>query len=114
MNLNELITESIKSTISGKKGQTSVQYGGDKKASLKDANVDSKNQSALEAGLKGKLSKGHTNPQGEGGRDLIERNPDLAAIVAAAVAAVQKAGQGSIQNNNPSAPKFTPPGPATK
>ena len=114
MNLNELILESIKTSISTKKDQTSVQYGGDKKASIKDATVDSKNQSSLEAGLKGKLSKDNTNPQGEGGKDLIARNPDLAAIVAAAVAAVQKAGQGSVQNTNPSVPKFTPPEPATK
>lgn len=114
MNLNEIITESIKTTINAKKGQTSVQFGGDKKASIKDANVDTKNQSSLEAGLKGKLSKDNTNPQGEGGKDLIARNPDLAAIVAAAVAAVQKAGQGAVQNNNPAVPKFTPPAPATK
>ena len=113
MNLNELIMESIKPNFSGKKNPTSVQFGGEKKASLADANVDSKNQAALEAGLKGKLSKDNTNPQGEGGKDLLARNPDLAAIVAAAIAAVQKAGQGAKAGSS-AAPSFTPPGPATK
>lgn len=113
MNLNELIMESIKPNFSSKKNPTSVQFGRDKKASLADANVDSKNQAALEAGLKGKLSKDNTNPQGEGGKDLLARNPDLAAIVAAAIAAVQKAGQGAKAGSS-AAPSFTPPGPATK
>lgn len=113
MNLNELIMESIKGSISGEKNSTSVKYGGETKSSLKDSNVENKNQSALEAGLKGKLSKDHTNPQGEGGKDLIARNPDLAAIVAAAVAAAQRAGQGAHVTPNPNV-KFTPPAPATK
>ena len=115
MDLNELIMESLNNTImEGKKAkqQTAVQFGGSKDPGLKDVNVASKNQAAVEDGLKGDINKKNKNPQGEGGKEAlaaVQKNPKLSAAV---VAGVAKAGIGAKMKPNPNV-KFTPPAPAT-
>ena len=111
MNLNELITESIKSTISGKKDQTSVQFGGSTEPGLKDKNMDSKNQTDLEAGLKSDgASKEHANPQGEAKTGLTPAQM-ATKLGPAVVAGIACAGIGAKKGNT-AAPNFTPPAPA--
>lgn len=114
MQLNELITEGMKTIIEGKnkeKQQTSVHYGGDKATSMKDSHVSSKAQSDLEGGLKGDIDKKNKNPQGEGGKDAIQaiqKHPNLGpALVAGIFNAKAKKGKSSIGN-------FKAPAPATK
>jgi len=110
MELNELIMESIKTTIHENKQQTSVQFGGNKGPSMKDTKVDDKAQSATEGGLKEKLAKENTNPQGESDEALeaIQKNPNL---VKAVVAGVINVGAKIVPNKDV---KFTLPAPATK
>ena len=119
MNLNELIMESIKTTITeGKqKQQTSVQFGGSAEASIKDENVEAKDKTAAEGGLKSDIAKENKNPQGEGGKDAIpaaQKNPKLAAAVTAGIMGANKKGVGAKDNKTPNVPAFTPPAPATK
>jgi len=111
MNLNELIMESIKTTITeGKKEKqdTSIRFGGSDGPGIKDTNVEGKNKSSVEDGLSGDIDKKNKNPQGEGGEDVIKQHPKLAAAVTAGVINV-----GAKINKNPNV-KFTPPAPATK
>lgn len=110
MNLNEVILESMKYTITeGKEKQkTSVEFGGDKGASMKDQNVEGKAQSATEDALKGDgASKEHKNPQGEAKSGLTpeQMSTNLVKAVTAGVLGVGK------KNVNPNV-KFTPPAPA--
>lgn len=110
MNLNELIMESIKTTITeGKqKQQTGVQFGGSAEPGIKDVNVEAKDKASVEGGLSGDIDKKNKNPQGEGGKDVVKQHPKLAAAVTAGVI-----NAGAKIHKNPNV-KFTPPAPATK
>jgi len=111
MELNELIMESLKMAINEtEKQKTSVEFGGDKGASVKDTKIDDKAQTASEGGLKGDIAKENTNPQGESKEALepVQKNPNL---VKAVVAGVVNAGAKITPNKDV---KFTPSEPATK
>jgi hypothetical protein len=113
MNINELITESIKNVITeskGKKDQTSVQFNGPTESSIKDKNVEGKAQTAVDGALAGDIAKENKNPQGEGGKEILKSKPKLAAAVTAGVA---HGGIGAKIHPNKNI-KFTPPAPATK
>lgn len=112
MNLNELIMESIKTTITeGKKEkqQTGVQFGGSAEPGIKDVNVEAKDKAAAEGGLSGELDKKNKNPQGEGGKDVVKQHPKLAAAVTAGIMGANKKGIGAKDNKSPNVPAFTPP-----
>jgi len=110
MNLNELITESIKTTIteSKQKQQTAAQFSGSAESDIKDVNVEAKNKISVEDGLSGDIDKKNKNPQGEGGNGIVKQHPKLAAAVTAGVI-----NAGAKIHKNPNV-KFTPPAPATK
>jgi hypothetical protein len=119
MNLNELIMESIKTTITEGKGkqQTSVQFGGSAEPGIKDENVEAKDKASVEGGLKSDIAKENKTPQGEGGKEAIpvaQKNPKLAAAVTAGIMGVNKKGIGAKDNKSPNVPAFAPPAPATK
>ena len=111
MNLNEIIMESIKGTISGKKNPTSVQFGGSTEPGIKDQNMNSKNQADLEAGLKSDgAAKENKNPQGEAKSGLTPAQM-ATKLGPAVIAGIACAG---AKKGSSAAPKFTPPAPATK
>ena len=117
MNLNELIMESIKTKLGGKKDQTSIQFGGSTEPGMKDQNVDSKNQADLEAGLKSDgASKEHKTPQGEAKTGLTpaQMSTKLGPAVVAGMLGANKKGIGAVDNKTPAVPDYKAPGPATK
>lgn len=106
MELNKLIMESIKTVITEdkkKKQQTSVQFNGSTKTSIKDQNVEDKDKAAVDSGLMGDIAKENKNPQGEGGEDVVKQNPKLAAAVTAGIINV---GAKIVPNKDV---KFVPP-----
>jgi hypothetical protein len=119
MELNKLITESIQMVIAENKKEkqkTSVEFGGNESAGIKDQNVENKNQADLEGGLKSDIDKENKNPQGEGGKDAIpaaQKNPKLTTAVVAGMIGANKKGLGAKNHINKNI-KFTPPAPATK
>ena len=111
MDLNDIIKKSLRIPLMEETQETSVKFGGSTNPGIEDKNVESKNQSSTEDGLKGDIDKKNKNPQGEGGKDAIspiELNPKLQMAV---VAGIANAGIGAKIGSS-DAPKFTPPAPA--
>jgi len=114
MNLNELIIESIKTTITdGKqKQQTAGQFGGPADPNIEDVNVEVKNKTSVEDAISGDIDKKNKNPQNKGRNSIIDQYPNLAtAITAGVTAGVINVGAKIYKNPNV---KFMSSVPATK